>query len=70
MEAANHPTPEGRPTLDQWIRAVVSQIRKAAKGRLYGRIVIEVTNGRPSRLVVERSVKDPRVALDDEEPVG
>ncbi len=68
---ANQQKKEDRPTVDMWVRAVSSEIRKACRGKLYGRIVIEITKGWPTRLVVERSVKDPRVvAMDDEEPVG
>ena len=56
-----------RASKDQWIDAVVSQIRKACRGRYYGTVTLEITNGFPTRIVVERSVKDPRaVALDEE----
>lgn len=60
-----------RPSLDVWIRAVASQIRRACRGKYYGSITLEITNGWPTRIKIDRSVKDPRtVALDDEEPVG
>ena len=71
IEVAKQQKREDRPTVEMWVRAVASEIRKACRGQLYGRIVIEITKGWPTRLLVERSVKDPRaVAMDDEEPLG
>ena len=59
-----------RATIDEWIKSVTSQIRKACRGRYYGKITLEITNGWPTRIQIERSVKDPRVALDEDDPVG
>ncbi len=56
-----------RASKEQWIDAVVSQIRKACRGRYYGTVTLEITNGFPTRILIERSVKDPlTVALDED----
>jgi len=54
--------PADNPSLDEielWVRAAARQIRACAKNNIYGTLRFEFFNGRITRSLIEKSVKDP-----------
>lgn len=54
---------------ESWIRGISHQVRKALRPRFFGSIVIEIQQGKITRIKIERSIKDPKsLAPPDGEP--